>query len=112
MKPAGRGGSRTTTRGSAASGRNCCGCFEQVGLVTRRYGSVRTLLLAVLVTASLIVAPRAGASSVPGAANCPTFPNNSVWHADVSHAPVHPQSARFVSSIGTSAHAHADFGSG
>ena len=56
--------------------------------------------------------PSAQASSVPGAANCPTFPANNVWHADVSRLPVHPNSAQYVSSIGTSAHAHADFGSG
>ena len=73
---------------------------------------MRKLLLAVLPLTMLVVPSAAGASSVPGAANCPTFPADSVWHADVSHLPVHPSSAQYVSSIGSTAHAHADFGSG
>ena len=83
-----------------------------MGLVTGRYGSVRRLTLALVAVTTLVVAVPAGASPVPGAANCPTLPADSVWHADVSRLPVHPSSARYVSSIGTIAHAHADFGSG
>ena len=40
------------------------------------------------------------------------FPADSVWHADVSSLPVHASSSSWVSSIGTGAHVHADFGSG
>ncbi len=39
-------------------------------------------------------------------------PADSFWHADVSALPVHPQSATWVSSIGTAAGLKADFGSG
>jgi len=74
---------------------------------------VKPAVVALAAVVTLLgAAPSARASSVPGAANCPTFPPNSVWHADVSHLPVHPKSAQFVSSIGLAAHAHADFGSG
>ena len=40
------------------------------------------------------------------------FPADSVWHADVSHLPVHPLSNTYISSIGATATAKADFGSG
>jgi hypothetical protein len=39
-------------------------------------------------------------------------PADSFWHADVSALPVHPQSAAWISSIGTSAGLKADFGAG
>src|SRR5258706_16348323 len=89
-----------------------CGCSDQVGRWPRRYRSVRKLMFALVVVATAVVGPSAAASPVPGAANCPMFPDSSVWHADVSHLPVHPSSAQYVASIGTTAHAHADFGSG
>ncbi len=40
------------------------------------------------------------------------FPWDSVWHADASVLPVHPNSDTYVASIGVSNHVHADFGSG
>ncbi len=43
---------------------------------------------------------------------CPMFPADSFWHANVSTLPMASQSAAWVSSIGASAHVHADFGSG
>ena len=40
------------------------------------------------------------------------FPADNIWHADVSGLPVHPKSNQYVTSIGVSSHAKADFGSG
>ncbi|MEY2423727.1 MAG: hypothetical protein QOI95_3794 [Acidimicrobiaceae bacterium] len=40
------------------------------------------------------------------------FPADNVWNADVSHLPVHPMSSQYVSSIGSTAQAKADFGAG
>jgi hypothetical protein len=50
-------------------------------------------------------------STLPGT-SCSVFPSDSVWHADVTHLPVHPRSAAYVASIGRSAGLKADFGSG
>jgi hypothetical protein len=40
------------------------------------------------------------------------FPADSIWHSDVSRLPVHPKSNQYVSSIGSTGSAKADFGSG
>lgn len=49
---------------------------------------------------------------VPGAPNCRLFPADSYWRADVRGLPVHQRSTAWVNSIGRSAPAKADFGSG
>jgi hypothetical protein len=49
---------------------------------------------------------------VAGAPNCPLFPHDSYWHADVSDLPVHPRSDDWKQRIGLGEELHADFGSG
>src|SRR4051794_28392481 len=64
-------------------------------------------------TATLLVAacaPPPTTVAAPG--SCAIFPATNVWHAKVSTLPVHPKSSTYVSSIGSTAHVHADFGSG
>jgi hypothetical protein len=51
------------------------------------------------------------ALSLPGAPNCPIFPDTNVWNKDVSHLPVHRNSAAFIRSIGLNEELHPDFGS-
>jgi hypothetical protein len=43
---------------------------------------------------------------------CPTLPADDIWNTPIDHLPVHPRSAQYVSSIGSSAQLHPDFGSG
>ena len=50
-------------------------------------------------------------STLPGT-DCPVFPTDSVWHAEVSGLPVHSRSAAYIDRIGRSAGLKADFGSG
>ena len=40
----------------------------------------------------------------------PLFPRSNWWNADVSHAPLDPASAHFISFIGTTRRLHPDFG--
>jgi Carbohydrate binding domain len=61
---------------------------------------------------SLTAAAVALGSPVPQAPSCPMTPADSFWHADVSGLPVHPQSATWDASIGTTAGLKADFGAG
>lgn len=65
-----------------------------------------------LLAASLALIEPASAKSLPAAPDCPMFPANNIWHADVSALPVHPMSDTYVASIGASSHVHPDFGSG
>ena len=69
------------------------------------------LLVVVLVCAGLWPAPPSPAVPPPGAPNCPVFPRNNVWHADVSKLPVNKRSAAWLASMhaGTS-FLHPDFG--
>ncbi|WP_405453252.1 hypothetical protein [Streptomyces erythrochromogenes] len=52
------------------------------------------------------------AAAAATAADCETALPDSFWRAPVDTLPVHPDSARYVSSIGASAPLHPDFGSG
>jgi hypothetical protein len=57
-------------------------------------------------------AAMSAARPLPGAPHCPVFPRSSQWNQRVDRLPVLAGSDRLVQSIGASAHAHADFGSG
>jgi hypothetical protein len=64
--------------------------------------------LATLVQAS----PAHAATTLPGAGNCPSFPADNVWNADVSQLPVDPHSAAWLASMNAgSTNLHPDFGS-
>jgi hypothetical protein len=41
---------------------------------------------------------------------CPIFPANNSINREISHAPVDPNSAKYIASIGLSGHLHPDFG--
>lgn len=45
-------------------------------------------------------------------AGCPVLPRSNPFNRDISHAPVHPRSNQYVTSIGRGTNLHADFGSG
>ena len=61
---------------------------------------------------AVAVVPFTGASAipVPEAPNCPMFPADSFWHADVSSLPVDANSGAYVNSIGAATALHPDFG--
>jgi hypothetical protein len=63
-------------------------------------------LLAGLFAATLLAAP-APAST---ARRCPIFPASNPINREIAHAPVNPNSADYIASIGASLHLHADFG--
>ena len=69
----------------------------------------------VLLTVPVLALAGAGAAlavPLPGAAGCPVFPANNVWHADVSALPVHSRSAAWLASASASTRKlHPDFGS-
>ena len=66
-----------------------------------------------LALAAAAAAPgQVNAPRVPGAPKCPIFPPTSHWNLRVDRLPLHARSTAIVSSVGRSAAAHADFGSG
>src|SRR3954469_6281576 len=72
----------------------------------RRWALGLGLLLAVAV----LPLTRANGAPVPEAPNCPMFPADSFWHADVSKLPVDAKSSTYVGSIGSSTSLPPDFG--
>jgi hypothetical protein len=50
------------------------------------------------------------ARAISTLAGCPMFPPNHIWNTPVDSAPVHPDSASYVATIGAAAHLHPDFG--
>lgn len=49
-------------------------------------------------------------TSAPHEGACPIFPANNPLNQEVAHAPVNPNSAKYIESIGANIHLHADFG--
>jgi hypothetical protein len=66
---------------------------------------VAGLVVALIGASSTLAANR----PVPGT-NCPTFPANSWWHADISKLPVHARSAQWMSHMQPTRKLHPDFG--
>ena len=61
--------------------------------------------------ASLPAGP-AQPSAPPTLARCPLLPADNIWNARVDGLPLDKNSLTYVNTIGATAHAHADFGSG
>ena len=72
-----------------------------------RIRQFRSAFIAAMATASLT--PALAANLVPGT-NCPVFPADSWWHADVSTLPVHAKSAAWLSHMSPTRKLHPDFG--
>lgn len=72
----------------------------------------RTAAAAALSLAAVLPgATPAAAGPHPGAPNCPIFPANNVWHADVSSLPVHARSSDWLTAMGgPTRRLHPDFG--
>jgi hypothetical protein len=65
---------------------------------------------ALALAALAAAAPGAGGVPVPGSP-CPVFPDDNVWHADVSALAVHPSSDAWIASMGgPTRRLHPDFG--
>lgn len=70
-------------------------------------------LLPALAFASVLLSTApAFAQGSPELAGCPVFPPDNAWNTRVDGLPVHPLSATYVASIGSSAPLKADFGAG
>jgi hypothetical protein len=63
----------------------------------------------ILLAACAPGAPGRGPAAI---SECPMFPADNYWHADVAALPLHPQSATWTATVGTTRKVHADFGSG
>ena len=74
--------------------------------------SVSSLLItiagSVLATTAIVLAANVQGGALPGP--LPLFPPDNWWNTDMSTAPVDPNSASFVSFIGTTRQLHPDFG--
>jgi hypothetical protein len=85
--------------------------------VRRRKGSPFTwagaTLAAVLpvVAAGVLQALARAPRRAPHEGACQIFPASNPLNQDISHAPVDPNSKRYIASIGAQVHLHADFGS-
>jgi hypothetical protein len=53
---------------------------------------------------------RASSGAGPHEYSCPIFPAGNPINQDISHAPVDPNSAAYIASIGLTGHLHPDFG--
>jgi hypothetical protein len=69
--------------------------------------------LMLLLTPSAVSMPQAAPRFAPPTiAGCPLQPADNIWNVPVDNLPVDVNSAAYVTTIGSSAHVHADFGSG
>jgi hypothetical protein len=68
------------------------------------------LAIAGLVAAASVSALPTAPVGAPHEGLCQIFPASNPLNQDISHAPVDPNSARYIDSIGADIHLHADFG--
>jgi len=81
-----------------------------IALVPLRRG-ISILAVAGLIAAAATVAlAKAPAGGPPYEGACPIFPASSPLNQEIAHAPVNPNSAKYIESIGADVHLHADFG--
>jgi hypothetical protein len=66
--------------------------------------------LAALALACCCTAPLDAQASAPVERGCPVLPADNALNQEIANAPVSPDSASYVASIGLSAHLHPDFG--
>jgi hypothetical protein len=74
---------------------------------------IRVAAVAAALAAATLVAPAPVRAAAPpaGMGECPIFPADSFWHADVRSLPVHPQSATWLANMGgPTRRLHPDFG--
>jgi hypothetical protein len=98
----------------AAAGLGCTHAFDALAGAP----AVRSVPLALLAAAVVLAlsgaggAPPAAAQTVGGPLPqpLPLFPPDNWWNVDISHAPVDPNSANFITWIGASRGMHPDFG--
>ena len=84
-------------------GRVSASFMATAGSVTANQSvTVTATLNAISATAAVSLQP-AGAQSLGG---CSMFPANNVWNTPVDHLPVDPNSAAYVSSVGTTRYLH------
>jgi len=78
--------------------------------------SLAVVVLGVQVASAGVDRATVSVSGRPGPgttlAGCPVLPRSNPWNRDISKAPVHPYSDRYISSIGRGEGLHPDFGSG
>ena len=77
----------------------------------RRTTSLIMVALAVSAISATTSSPAAGAGRHLPRTDCPVFPGDSYWHADVSGLPVHPRSGQWLASMSSDRNLHPDFGS-
>ncbi len=64
-----------------------------------------------LVAAAAVLAGALPAGAAPPGADCPLFPADDAWHADITRLPVHSRSAAWITSMGgPGRRLHPDFG--
>ncbi len=61
---------------------------------------------------SLLLLAAAPAGALPSVGGCPLLPFDDIWNTPIDNLPLDPNSAAYVSTIGSSSYLHADFGSG
>ena len=64
----------------------------------------------IFAAASMLLSLIGDAHAAPTIGGCPVFPANNYWNTPVDSLPLHPSSATWVSSIGTSTRLHPDWG--
>jgi hypothetical protein len=61
-------------------------------------------------TAATVTFAKVPAGALPHEGACPIFPASNPLNQEIAHAPVNPNSAKYIESIGANIHLHADFG--
>lgn len=75
-----------------------------------RRGSPLFAIVALVAAAATVAWAKPPSGAPPHEGECPIFPASNQLNQEIAHAPVNPNSAKYIQSIGASIHLHADFG--
>ena len=78
----------------------------------RNLPEVETLMKPLYIAAGIVLLGMARADDAQVFAQHSVFPKDNAWNADISQAPVDPNSAAYIAKIGASNPLHPDFGVG
>lgn len=74
------------------------------------YGELNTTQIAQNIRGASVPPPPPPTSGVANISGCQVFPADNAWNRDISQLPLHPKSADYIATIGTSRNLHPDFG--
>jgi hypothetical protein len=78
--------------------------------VSSRQGTLLLAILGMILALATVAWAKTSSAGGPHEGGCQIFPADNPLNQEIAHAPLNPNSAKYIESIGANIHLHADFG--